>query len=639
MKSLHKNSLLIFMSLMGTIFSLSTVSAVEVVVTASRIEEDGDTVPASVSIIDEEELGDSPTVLDALSKVPEVIIVTTIPGSSYITMSGFGDNGFSRVLVLIDGVPVNRPDMSSFNWASVPLAGVSRIEVIRGANSVQYGDQAVAGVVNIITSGHDDKTMIAVNTGIGSYLSNHESIAARINLKNFSLFSSYSRIDNYTSRDRTDNSMQNITVAPSFFVGPLTFTSDFYYTPSEYQMPGGLTKEQYDDDPDQAMRQDDFAKSQDYGFRTNSELEIGDLLVKIPFSMTWEDKQVDWYSYTDTLLSEISFLPSASYDFWFDSSQLTLLGGTDIRSSTIDVDRFSSSDRETKTMDATISRSTLSPWGMVKYSLADQLILSAGGRYSFSELEAESDTGIDGDSDSMPFAFNGSATWLPLNNLKVYVNYGRVYRLPALDEQVFYSGYVTDGVYEVDPEYGHSLTAGLVLSNEKLTLTVESFYLRMFDEITYDSVVKQNVNSDETERLGISATGTFTLEQLNITAGYNYVNATYASGDNAGNQIPLVSPHKINGTVKYTFPGNIYLGSNAEYYSSYYEGGDESNSQDQISYRVNWGATVGWEAPAGFELRASINNILDDRTPSMATTYAWYPSTGRVFELGLLWKM
>lgn len=315
MKSLHLNYVLLI-ALLTWLISLSTIGAVEIVVQASRIEEDSQEVPASVTIIDEEDLGYSPTVLDALSKVTDLVIVTTTPGDSSITMSGFGENGHSRVLILIDGVPINRPDLSSFNWESIPLA--------------------------------------------------------RVSLKDFTLFASYLRVDNNTSRDRTDNRNWNVTVAPSYSRGPFTFTSNFYFTPSKLPMADSFTKADYDDDPDQATNQNDFVEAESYDFRTNTAQELGNWQIKLPFSMMWMDKQVDlWGAYTDSKLSELSFLPSVSFDIWFDSKA-----------------------RDNQTLDANISRSTISLWGLVKYSLNDKINLSAGARYSFSVLEAESTQGL-----------------------------------------------------------------------------------------------------------------------------------------------------------------------------------------------------------------------------------------------------
>ena len=51
----------------------------------------------------------------------------------------------------MDGRRVNEIDLSGVDWTQIPLDQVERIEIVRGAGSVLYGDNAVGGVINIIT--------------------------------------------------------------------------------------------------------------------------------------------------------------------------------------------------------------------------------------------------------------------------------------------------------------------------------------------------------------------------------------------------------------------------------------------------------------------------------------------------------
>lgn len=68
-------------------------------------------------------------------------------GSSYsrVMLRGF-DKG---ALVMVNGAPVNVNNYASVN--SIPLDAIDRIEVVKGANSVLYGPEALGGVINIIT--------------------------------------------------------------------------------------------------------------------------------------------------------------------------------------------------------------------------------------------------------------------------------------------------------------------------------------------------------------------------------------------------------------------------------------------------------------------------------------------------------
>jgi len=59
--------------------------------------------------------------------------------------------------------------MSGVNWLQIPINNVERIEVVRGASSVLYGDSAVAGVINIITKRGKGKPRISASVIAGSY--------------------------------------------------------------------------------------------------------------------------------------------------------------------------------------------------------------------------------------------------------------------------------------------------------------------------------------------------------------------------------------------------------------------------------------------------------------------------------------
>jgi len=66
--------------------------------------------------------------------------------------SGFSYGVGSRVLALIDGLPVLSPDAGSIKWQFLPLENISQVEIIKGASSVLYGSSALNGIINFRTA-------------------------------------------------------------------------------------------------------------------------------------------------------------------------------------------------------------------------------------------------------------------------------------------------------------------------------------------------------------------------------------------------------------------------------------------------------------------------------------------------------
>ena len=131
-----------------------------VTVTATRTERDLDDVPASVDVIRAEDVRSSPALVadDVLRQTPAFSLfrrassVSTHPTAQGVSLRGIGPSGVSRTLVLLDSVPANDPFGGWVYWSRVPLESIERIEVVNGGGSSLYGNYAMGGVINIITS-------------------------------------------------------------------------------------------------------------------------------------------------------------------------------------------------------------------------------------------------------------------------------------------------------------------------------------------------------------------------------------------------------------------------------------------------------------------------------------------------------
>ena len=131
-----------------------------VTVTPSRNEERLGNIPASVNILDAEQIKASPAVVadDVLRQIPTFSLfrrtssLSSHPTAQGVSLRGVGPSGVSRTLVLVDGIPFNDPFGGWVYWTRVPMESVDRIEVVDGSSSSLYGNYAMGGVINIVSS-------------------------------------------------------------------------------------------------------------------------------------------------------------------------------------------------------------------------------------------------------------------------------------------------------------------------------------------------------------------------------------------------------------------------------------------------------------------------------------------------------
>ncbi len=117
-------------------------------------------------------------VLELLKTIPGIYVAQTGGAGSQVSISVRGSES-SQVLVLIDGIKVNDSSESSrkFNMPSLSSLDIERIEVLKGAQSVQFGSNAQGGVISIITkksTKHGGK--VKLNLGAQKGISNSISV-------------------------------------------------------------------------------------------------------------------------------------------------------------------------------------------------------------------------------------------------------------------------------------------------------------------------------------------------------------------------------------------------------------------------------------------------------------------------------
>ena len=103
----------------------------------------------------------------AVDQMPGVAVVDNEP--QIRGGSGFSSGLGSRVMVMVDEIPVLRGDAGRPSWSSLPIDDLEQIEVVKGASSVIYGSSAINGVINVRTAWPKDGTETKVNSFLGIY--------------------------------------------------------------------------------------------------------------------------------------------------------------------------------------------------------------------------------------------------------------------------------------------------------------------------------------------------------------------------------------------------------------------------------------------------------------------------------------
>jgi outer membrane receptor for ferrienterochelin and colicins len=106
-------------------------------------------VPIALVTAAEIQSAGAPSVESLLSEMPGLQSQAGTPTGSNIMIRGIGD---SRVLVLIDGQPASGALLENRDLSRLSLAGVERVEVVKGPLSSLYGTDALGGVINIVTT-------------------------------------------------------------------------------------------------------------------------------------------------------------------------------------------------------------------------------------------------------------------------------------------------------------------------------------------------------------------------------------------------------------------------------------------------------------------------------------------------------
>lgn len=147
----------------------------EVVVSATKTPVPVSQVTSAVEVITEEDLKRRQirTVVDALRLSQGLTVFSNGGPGTNATVRIRGSNA-DQVLVLIDGAVMNSATSGVFNFANLTTDNIERIEILRGAQSMLWGADAMGGVINITTKKGTGAPSVSAFSEYGSFSSVRE---------------------------------------------------------------------------------------------------------------------------------------------------------------------------------------------------------------------------------------------------------------------------------------------------------------------------------------------------------------------------------------------------------------------------------------------------------------------------------
>ncbi|MBW2476026.1 MAG: TonB-dependent receptor [Deltaproteobacteria bacterium] len=610
--------------------SLEPVSTLgDVVVTASRVEEDIAKVPASVTVLSEEDIRQSAaqTVPELLRNVPGVLVNDiTGNGRSYtVDLRGFGETASLNTLVLVDGRRINQADLSGVDWGLIPKERVARIEVIRGGRGgVLYGDNASGGVINIITKTGFGKLNVSGHTAAGSYETylGDAFVGGTYSNLSFAGSANYRTSDGY--RDNSDTTSKDAGLNLSYDVSDRLFLKlNGGYHEDDTSLPGALTKSELDSGISRtsSLNPDDFSDTRDkyiesgfqFFFTDNSFLDL---------TLSKRERNVDFFSFFDvgeytgnTEIDTLGLSPQLVLNTDLLGHETNVLFGFDYEKNEEDILNSSIFFGFPNTASYELQKSDYGYYVHADMPLTEALSFSAGIRADRAKFRYKARTANTSSSNTLDEElYTIGTTYQFADNSSAYVSYSKSFRFPVLDESF---NFVTNSIIDdLDAQTSHDIEAGMRLHlGPDLSLNLNLYYIKTMDEIFYDPAFDMfgaNVNLDgDTIRQGIEFSFQQYIKEFLIHGSYTYRDTDIDGGRYDGNELPNVPKNQASiGLLTGVFH-NLQFGINGVYVGDRRFISDFDNSYSKLEdyFRLDGKLTYIMRNGSAY---VAVNNILNE---------------------------
>lgn len=139
----------------------------QVVVTATRTEKLMEDVPVLTELVTNGEIEEkgAEDVSEILEDRPGIAIESGTTGNKFLYMNGVDSR---RILILVDNIPLSGKLNNRIQLNSIDADIIDHIEIVKGPGSALYGNDAMGGIINIITKGNSENLKLGLNGRFGS---------------------------------------------------------------------------------------------------------------------------------------------------------------------------------------------------------------------------------------------------------------------------------------------------------------------------------------------------------------------------------------------------------------------------------------------------------------------------------------
>ncbi|MCJ8166074.1 TonB-dependent receptor [Pontibacter sp. E15-1] len=229
----------------------------EVVVTGYETNRPLLETAGAISVVGREAIArfDESSVVRAVNTVPGVRMEERAPASYRISIRGSSlrsPYGIRNVKLYYNGIPFTEANgVTQLNL--LDAANFSRIEILKGPAASVYGAGTGGSILLEPRRAEAGTTELQVGATVGAYGLRRYTATASSGTDKHNLLVQYSRQQYDGYREQSAMDRQVLLVSPEFYVSERqTIAANIIYSDLYYELPGGLTREQYAENPRQA---------------------------------------------------------------------------------------------------------------------------------------------------------------------------------------------------------------------------------------------------------------------------------------------------------------------------------------------------------------------------------------------------